>query len=473
MPRIPLLGLGQLARSNFVTANSIQNLAVESRPQGEKSILVAFSTPGLRLFADFGPMPVRGGIAFEELDVCFVVHLGNLYEVNNVGVATARGMLLTTQGRIGMSHNTAQVMIVDGTAGYIYNTVTHAFAQITDPDFPANPATVTYLGRRFVVSIQDSSRFQVSDIDDGLSWDALNFANAEVSPDQIVRAYASNGQLILPGYLVTEFWGNSGTADFPFSQLQGTANEWGLAARYSIARFDNTFCMLVQNRMGQVMIGKMNGYLPEKISSQDMDFVINQYAVTTDASALSYMCNGHPMYQINFPSVPASWLYDGSQNPGQWSKVKSFGIARHLAEFGFTLLGQQIVGDFSTGRLHRLDCNALTDNGASIEREIVSETVANPGLEYLQADCLRIDMEVGSGTATGQGSNPQIGLSVSRDNGKTWGAQMWKTMGAIGQFRTRVEWRRLGTARAFTFKLTCTDPVPFVVVSATLNPESD
>jgi hypothetical protein len=165
-------------------------------------------------------------------------------------------------------------MIVDGTAGYIYNTVTHAFAQIADPDFPANPATVTYLGRRFVVSIQDSSRFQVSDIDDGLSWDALNFANAEVSPDQIVRAYASNGQLILPGYLVTEFWGNSGTADFPFSQLQGTANEWGLAARYSIARFDNTFCMLVQNRMGQVMIGKMNGYLPEKISSQDMDFVI-------------------------------------------------------------------------------------------------------------------------------------------------------------------------------------------------------
>jgi hypothetical protein len=50
---------------------------------------------------------------------------------------------------------------------------------------------------------------------------------------------------------------------------------------------------------------------------------------------------------------------------------------------------------------------------------------------------------------------------------------MWKTMGAIGQFRTRVEWRRLGTARAFTFKLAVSDPVPFVVVSATLNPESD
>jgi hypothetical protein len=465
------MGLGQLARSNFVTANSITNMAVEQRPAGEKSVSVLFGTPGLRLFVDLGPEPVRGGLAFEELDVCFVVHLGNLFEINNIGVTTLRGTLLTTAGRVGMSHNSVQVIIVDGLAGYIYNSVTHAFAQITDADFPANPATVAYLGRRFVVSIQDSSRFQVSDIDDGLAWDVLNFANAEVSPDQIVRAYASNGQLILPGYLTTEFWGNSGTADFPFSQLEGTATEWGLAARYSIARFDNTFAMLVQNRMGQVMVAKMNGYLPQKISSQDMDFIINQYPVTTDASALSYMCNGHPMYQINFPSVPASWLFDGSQTPGQWSRVKSFGSARHLADFGFTLLGQQIVGDFSTGRLHRLDCNALTDNGASIEREIVSETVANPGLEWLQVDCLRLDMEVGGGVATGQGSNPQIGLSVSRDNGKTWGAQMWKSMGEMGEYLPRVEWRRLGTARSFVFKISLSDPVALVIVSATLNPD--
>jgi hypothetical protein len=43
-------------------------------------------------------------------------------------------------------------------------------------------------------------------------------------------------------------------------------------------------------------------------------------------------------------------------------------------------------------------------------------------------------MEVGNGLATGQGSNPQIGLEVSRDNGKTWGAQMWKAIGAIGAY---------------------------------------
>jgi hypothetical protein len=72
-------------------------------------------------------------------------------------------------------------------------------------------------------------------------------------------------------------------------------------------------------------------------------------------------------------------------------------------------------------------------------------------------------MEVGGGLVSGQGSNPQIGLSISRDNGKTWGPQMLKPMGKIGEYATVVEWRGLGTTRAFTPKLTVTDPVPVVL----------
>jgi hypothetical protein len=35
-----------------------------------------------------------------------------------------------------MAHNGTQVMIVDGSNGYIYNTSTTVFAQIVDADFP-------------------------------------------------------------------------------------------------------------------------------------------------------------------------------------------------------------------------------------------------------------------------------------------------------------------------------------------------
>jgi hypothetical protein len=43
---IPLFGLGQASKSPFVTAKYTQNLYAETRPQGEKSMMVAYGTPG-------------------------------------------------------------------------------------------------------------------------------------------------------------------------------------------------------------------------------------------------------------------------------------------------------------------------------------------------------------------------------------------------------------------------------------------
>lgn len=466
--RIPVFGLGQASKSPFVTAKLLQNVYAEQRPQGEKSAMVGYQTPGLGLFTNFGATPPRGALEFDALSVIYVVHRGILWEVNNAGTQTNRGTLLTTTGRVSMSDNGTQVMIVDGTYGYIYNTSTNVFAQITDADFPANPVTVTFLAGRFIVNLAGSSRFYVSDSYNGLSWDALNFANAETSPDPIVATWSSNGQAIFLGSKTTEYWGLSGSADFPFSLIQGTATEWGLAATWSVAKYDNSIACLIRNRMGQVMVAKLAGYLPQKISTIDMDAIINGYTTVSDATAYSYMLGGHPMYVISFPSAGFSWLYDGST--GIWSKLKSYGLTRHVGEFALSFLNRTIVADYSTGQMYTLTAGTLTDNGASIERSITSETIASPDQDRLAVDKFRVDFEVGVGTTTGQGVNPQIGLEVSRDNGKTWGAQMWTTLHALGDYAKRVEWRRLGTAYSFIFRLTITDPCPLVLVSACINP---
>ena len=75
-------------------------------------------------------------------------------------------------------------------------------------------------------------------------------------------------------------------------------------------------------------------------------------------------------------------------------------------------------------------------------------------------------MEPGQGLQTGQGSNPQVMLQVSRDGGKTWGAELWRTLGAIGQYRTRANWLRLGRSRDWVMKFRVTDPVKPVFVAA-------
>ena len=472
--KIPVFGLGVAAKSPFVTAKTMQNVYAETRPwtfaSQEKSMLVGYQTPGLNLFVDFGATPCRGGIELESLSLMYTVQRGTFYEVNNSGVMTSRGTLTTTSGRVAMAHNGVQVMMVDGTNGYVWNTSTLVFTQITDPNFPANPTGVVFLSGRFIVTTSSSgntARFYPSEMYDGTTWPGL-YASTETQPGRNVTVWASNGQLVLFKDKGTEFWGNSGSLDFPFSLIVGTATEWGLASQWSVAKYDNSLAMLVRNRMGQVMVAKLNGYLPEKISTPDIDSIINGYSNVADATSYSYMLGGHPMYAISFPSAGASWLYDGST--GFWSKLKSYGLTRHRGEFAFPFLGNTIVADNSLGRLYKLSASALTDNGDPIERVLISETVADPDLDRLEVNKFRIDCEVGNSVTSGQGSNAQIALSVSRDNGKTFGSEMWRNLGKIGEYATTVDWPPLGTARNFVFKLSITDPVNFVIVSASVNP---
>jgi hypothetical protein len=75
-------------------------------------------------------------------------------------------------------------------------------------------------------------------------------------------------------------------------------------------------------------------------------------------------------------------------------------------------------------------------------------------------------MEAGVGLVSGQGSDPQIMMQISRDGGHAWGAEVWASLGAIGQYRARAIWNRLGRSRDWLFKFRVTDPIKTVFVAA-------
>lgn len=58
---------------------------------------------------------------------------------------------------------------------------------------------------------------------------------------------------------------------------------------------------------------------------------------------------------------------------------------------------------------------------------------------------------------------PQLMLQVSKDNGNTWGSEIWQELGQIGQYAHRTCWNRLGRGRDFLFKFRMTDNVPLVI----------
>lgn len=463
MPEINLFGISQYGKSKNVTAQRRLNCYIEPQPGDDRSKVVVYGTPGLDLFASFGDTPIRG--LYQKGDYMYAVHRGTFYEINNAAVKTARGTIGTTSGRVYMADNGSQLMLTDGVLGYIYNYNTLAFTQITDVDYPG-AATVTWQDGYFIVNPSNSQRFYVSAINDGLTWDALDFASAESNPDRIVSVFSDNSMLYLFGEVSTEFWTNSGNTDFPFSRISGGATEWGCGAVNSIVKYDNTVAFIAKNRMGEVIVAKMNGYSPQRISTPELEYVINNYAAVSDATAVSYMLGGHPMLQINFPTGDESWLYDGLAN--EWSQVQSYGLGRHRSEIGVNYIERIMVSDYASGNLYRLNPQSYTDNGDPIEMELISRHLSYEDKRFT-VDKVQLDMETGVGVATGQGSNPQIMLSVSKDGGHTWGAEQWTSFGAIGDYQARAVWRRVsGVARDVVLKFRITDPVKRVIFGANI-----
>jgi hypothetical protein len=351
-------------------------------------------------------------------------------------------------------------MFADGADGYILTVATDTLTKITDTDFPG-ASSVTFINGRFVVTEPNTGKFYCSAIYDGTSWDALEFATAESDPDNLVRVFAEGGQLVIFGEKTTEFWGDSGAVDFPFARIGGGAIEWGLAARWSLAKFMDSLIFLRKNRLGQAQVCIMSGASAVPVSNPQLEYHITTYGDVSNATGYAYMMNGHPFYQINFPTVGKSWLFDGQSK--SWSRLESSG-GRDRGEICAQLLGGIYCTDYENGRLYRVESGQFTDDGKPIVREFTSRHQTRG--DYLMFNEVWLEMESGQGVQIGQGTDPQIMMQISRDGGQTWGNELWRSFGKVGQYKSRAVWRRLGRARDWVFRFRVTDPVKTVFAAA-------
>lgn len=457
---IPLFGLGLQAQSPTVSMQRHCNLYAQVQQEAEKSRVVFYGTPGTVLRTTFGDTPVRGWIAVGSL--YYAVWRGTLYSVNNAGTKVSLGMLSTTSGRVDMAYDGAVILIVTGATGYTL-TLPSTFATVTDGDFPDAARTCAWLGSQFIVDDGVADSIFVSP--DGTSWDAADFATAESNPDGLVRVFADNGELLLAGENTLEYWSASGGADFPFSPVGGATQEFGLAARWSLTKFNSGMAGVFRsNTNSQVAVMFIQGYVPKPLSSPEHAATINAYSTVSDATAYSYMLGTHPMLVVNFPTAGKSWLYDALT--GMWSPLE-YGLtgARHRGELHLAYNGTDMIADYENGNVYNLSATTYTDNGTQIAREIIGKHFFD-GNERFTIDELYVDMETGVGIASGQGSNPQAMLSISKNNGRSWGSELWVEMGLIGNYLTRAVWRRLGIARDWLFKIRITDPVRVAITYA-------
>jgi hypothetical protein len=322
LKNVPLFGVGNKGRSPNVNAQKRVNLYVEMQQDPEANGIVLYPTPGLSTFVNFGANPSRGFYRKDNLALAYFVNGGTLWEVTGDGTATSRGTLSTTGGRVDITDNGAQMLIVDGTVtGYLYTFATNTLTTVTLP-FAAD--TCTFMDGRFIIQKHTLGQFGWTPAYDGTTWNALDFATAESDPDNLVRVMADSGILLLFGDRTTEFWGDSGAADQPFSRIGASAIEWGLAARWSLCKFDGSLMFLRRNKLGAVQVCMLTGNQATPVSTPELDYILSTYAAVDNATAFAYIVAGHPMYQINFPTPGESWEYDGLSK--EWHR-KQYGAS--------------------------------------------------------------------------------------------------------------------------------------------------
>lgn len=455
---VPLFGLGNVGKSVNVNAQQRKNLYVELQTDAEKNVVAMYPTPGLQTFVQLGAYPARG--MYELGDFMYIVANNIFWRVANDGSVVNKGSLATFSGYVDISDNGNEIIVVDGPNGYIFDVLADTFTQIADPDFPGAD-TVAFINSRFVVNKPGTAEFYISGVYSGTTWDPLEFATAESDPDLLMRVTAESGQLVLFGSNTTEFWGDSGAADFPFARIGSSAIEWGLAARWSLCKFMDSLIFLRKNRLGQVQVCALQGYSAAPVTNPEMDYVFSQYAAVSDAIGFSYMVSGHPFYQITFPTPGETWLYDGLSKC--WSQLESSG-GRHRAELQVNFQNRSYVSDYETGKIYLLDENTYTDDGAYVAREFISRHQSTG--EWSHISQLWLEMEAGTGLNLGQGQSPQIMMQISKDGGHEYGPEVWREIGAMGKYRQRAVFNRLGRARDWLFKFRITDPVKVVFVAA-------
>lgn len=459
MPRIPFAVQTSAGRSSVVSAQRLINLYPEMQPPDAKARVTLLGTPGMVAFGTLPEGPTRGMHVMNG--TLYVVAGDTLYSVNSAGTPQTIGGI-SGEGRVYMADNGIQLLMAcEGSAWVYANSV---LSSVTDTDF-AGIETCDYLDGYGLYSVGDG-RFFITSLNDFTSADALDFASAESAPDDIVRVFVDHREVWLFGERTTEIWYNSGNPAFPFERVGGAVLERGCAAAGSVAKLDNSTYWLGDDGI----VYRAAGYQPERISTHAIEYQIRD-KTWSEAQAFAYTQEGHAFYVLTFST--GTYVYDAAT--GLWherdSRSGTESIGRWRAQYYAYAYGKHIVGDYQSGALYQLDLSTYDEAGEELRAEAISAPMHAEGRRVFLTR-FELDMETGVGLSTGQGSDPQVMLQISRDGGRTWGTELWRSAGKIGEYRRRVVWHRCGSFRDGALRIAISDPVKRSVIAANLSIEA-
>ncbi len=455
-------------------------------PQSQGAALnpnALFSRPGLKQFATLTGEN-RGAI--KANNVPYFVNGTSLFSLNSLGASTNHGTI-DGVARVSMATNTTVdgvtkiVIVVPGGKSYVFDTSSGTVVQITDADFKTSD-TVVFKDGFYVFTASDGLSFFNSALNNPLAFDALDSGTAEIDPDLIIAAHVNHNELFILGEETIELFQNIGGSGFPFQRIPGANVQKGLHSKYGVASFDNTFVFLGGGKNEKSAIWRIAGSsAATKISTAAIDHAIQKFSddEISNAFAMTYAKNGNYFVIFTFESNvidSKTFVYNATTSAlagrSVWHELQT-GVTnnRWRVQSIVGSFGKLLVGDQLSGKIGEIDDNTFTDYGDVIFRQKTSSPFRISNRTQFWEN-LELNMEVGVGLTTGQGSGPIVRMAFCDDGARTFTSEFDRKFGKIGEYTRRVIWRRQGRIPMNrVIRFTITDPVRSNILGATVNDE--
>ena len=454
------------ARSGNIDTEALINLYRQTTASDVNAKAAAlYGTPGLKLLLTVGDTVCRG--LWSADGRTFVVVGGTFGELNlSTNTFTSYGAIANDGHPVFMVSNGRggeQLMIVGGGQVKIFRFTTNVLSGAITLPLSNAPVMGGFINGRFLLTEASTIRIWFSAIEDGTTWNALNFFARSETADNVVGIAVIRDRILVIGSQTSELFYND-TSDplVPFLPYPGTSMNQGATSPWSIAVRDEVVQWCAQSATGQARIVQVQGSVPQIISTPDTGFAWGSYASLASVEALAYEQEGHPFTLWTFPEGDTTWGWDARES--QWHQRLEFdttlGLYHRWRARGCCAVGQQIiVGDYQNGNIYQLDLETFTDNGATIKRLRRAPYLSGEN-QWLFLDQVEVGIQSGVGLVSGQGSDPQLMLRTSGDSGHTWNPTTTST-GALGQYNGVARWYRLGRFRAdrLVLEVSQTDPV--------------
>lgn len=437
----PALQFSQGRSYNWSGAELV-NCFAEKADGDKREDFAVWPTPGLTTWATVGSGPIRGSIVCAG--TLYVVSGGSLYSVASGGAATLLGTIGGT-GPISIAANYSEVSIAAGGTGYVWS----GGAMYTPVPFAVS--RVIYADGYMLWVVQDSEQFCISALDDALTYDAADIASVEGVPDNILAAMNDHREIHFYGATTTEIFYNSGAADFPFERQGNAFIERGTLDGNSAVKMDNTVYFVGDDRV----VYSLNGYTPSRVSTHAIEYYLRD---ATYARGWTYSMEGHKFYVLEVDA--GTFLFDVAT--GAWHRRQSWGSTWWRCNGAVSAYDMTILTDRATGALYVPSMDVFDEAGDPIAFEITLPTLEY-GRERVTMHAFEVTVETGQGS--GSVDDPQVMLTYSDDGGHLWSNELWRSLGAVGNYRSRVIWRKLGQFRTRQMRLRITDPVRRLVIS--------